>query len=107
MTSVSAVDIGTVQGANDALEILDGAMAQVNSIRADLGAIQNRFESTIANLGTASENLSAARSRIRDTDFAAETAQMTRNQILVQASTQALAMANSAPQAVLQLMRGG
>jgi flagellin len=106
MTSVSAVDIGTVQGANDALEILDGAMAQVNSIRADLGAIQNRFESTIANLGTASENLSAARSRIRDTDFAAETATLTRAQILQQAGVAMLAQANALPQNVLSLLRG-
>ncbi len=106
LSSVSTLDISTVTGANDALEVLDGALAQVNSIRADLGAIQNRFESTISNLGAAAENLTAARSRIRDTDFAAETAALTRAQILQQAGVAMLAQANALPQNVLALLRG-
>jgi len=106
LASISSVDISTVTGANDALSVLDGALAQVNSIRADLGAIQNRFESTISNLSAASENLTSARSRIRDTDFAAETAALTRAQILQQAGVAMLAQANALPQNVLALLRG-
>jgi flagellin len=91
-----------------AQEILDLATKQISSLRGRLGAFtKNVVGSTINSLGVALENTTAAESAIRDTDFAAETAQMTRNQILIQASTQALALSNSAPQAVLQLMRGG
>ena len=89
-----------------ALDVIDGALSKVNSIRADLGAVQNRFESTIANLQTSTENLSAARSRIRDTDFAAETANLTRSQILQQAGTAMLAQANALPNQVLSLLQG-
>jgi flagellin len=90
-----------------AQEILDLATKQVSSLRGRLGAFtKNVVGSTINSLGVALENTTAAESAIRDTDFAAQTAQMTRNQILVQASTQALSMANSAPQSVLSLMRG-
>jgi flagellin len=90
-----------------AQEILDLATKQVSSLRGRLGAFtKNVVGSTINSLGVALENTTAAESAIRDTDFAAETASMTRNQILVQASTQALALSNSAPQSVLQLMRG-
>ena len=89
-----------------AQEVLDLATKQVSSLRGRLGAFtKNVVGSTINSLGVALENTVAAESAIRDTDFAAETAQMTRNQILVQASTQALSLANSAPQSVLQLMR--
>jgi flagellin len=89
-----------------AQEVLDLATKQVSSLRGRLGAFtKNVVGSTINSLGVALENTMAAESTIRDTDFAAETAQMTRNQILVQASTQALSLANSAPQSVLQLMR--
>ena len=84
--------------------MVDGALAQINAIRADLGAIQNRFSSTIANQTTTSENLSAARSRILDTDFAAETAELTRSQILQQAGIAILAQANALPQSVLSLL---
>ena len=80
-------------------------MSQVTSIRADLGAVQNRFASTISNLQTTSENLSASRSRILDADFAQETANMTRAQILQQAGTAILAQANAIPQNVLSLLR--
>ena len=103
--SVSSIDISTVAGANAAIDITDGALARVDSIRADLGAIQNRFESTIANLNTAVENFGAARSRIQDTDFASETAELTRNQILQQAGIAMLSQANSAPQSVLALLQ--
>ena len=90
-----------------AQEVLDLATKQVSSLRGRLGAFtKNVVGSTINSLGVALENTTAAESAIRDTDFAAETASMTRNQILVQASTQALALSNSAPQSVLQLMRG-
>ena len=105
LTQLSTVDISTVSGANDALAVLDGALNQINSIRGDLGAIQNRFESTISNLSTTAENLSAARSRILDTDFAAETANLTRATILQQAGTSILSQANSLPQQVLSLLQ--
>lgn len=104
-TAVSAVDISTLSGANAAISAIDAALTAVNSSRASLGAIQNRFESTIANLQTTSENLAASRSRILDADFAAETAQLTRAQILQQAGTAILAQANALPQNVLTLLR--
>ena len=90
--------------ANDALLTLDFALQQVSGLRAELGAVQTRFESTISNLGVVTENLSAARSRIQDADFAAETANLTRAQILQQAGTSVLAQANAAPQNVLALL---
>ncbi|MFP5307408.1 MAG: flagellin [Gammaproteobacteria bacterium] len=105
-TSVAGINISTVSGATGALATLDAALSQVNGGRADLGAIQNRFESVVANLSTAAENLSAARSRIQDADFAAETASLTRAQILQQAGTAMLAQANAAPQNVLSLLQG-
>ena len=99
------LDITTFEGAQKALEIVDAALTSVNSARADLGAIQNRFTSVVANLQTSSENLAASRSRIRDTDFAKETAELTRTQILQQAGTAMLAQANQVPQNVLSLLR--
>lgn len=105
LSKLNTVDISTVDGANNAISILDGALSQVNSIRADLGAIQSRFESTIANLSTTAENLSAARSRILDADFAAETANLTRATILQQAGVSILAQANALPQQVLSLLQ--
>jgi len=104
-TAVSALDISTVSGANAAIQSIDNALTSINGTRANLGAIQNRFESTIANLQTASENLSASRSRIQDTDFAAETANLSRAQILQQAGTAMVAQANSLPQSVLSLLK--
>ncbi|KRG71080.1 flagellin [Pseudoxanthomonas dokdonensis] len=101
----SDLDISTVKGAQQALEIVDKALTSVNSARADLGAIQNRFTSVVANLQSSSENLAASRSRIRDTDFAKETAELTRTQILQQAGTAMLAQANQVPQNVLSLLR--
>lgn len=103
---VSKLDISTVDGANKALATIDAALTQVSSTRAELGAIQNRFTAVVANLSTTSENLTASRSRIQDADFAAETANMTRGQILQQAGTAMLAQANSLPNGVLALLRG-
>ena len=99
-------DISTVVGAGRALSIVDRSLTTVNGGRADLGAIQNRFQSVIANLTTNSENLTASRSRIRDADYARETAELTRTQILQQAGTAMLAQANQIPQNVLTLLRG-
>jgi flagellin len=103
---LSAVDISTADGAQDAISVIDGALQQINSIRADLGAVQNRFQSTISNLTTTSENIAGARSRIQDADFAAETANLTRAQILQQAGVAMLAQANALPNQVLTLLRG-
>jgi flagellin len=105
LQSVAKIDVSSVDGANKALQTIDSALNQINSNRAALGAIQNRFNSTISNLQTTTENLSASRSRIQDTDFAAETASLTRGQILQQAGTAILAQANSLPNGVLSLLR--
>ncbi len=104
--SVNSVDISTVAGANDAIKIVDGAIAQIDSLRGDLGAIQNRFESTISNIQNVSENLSSARSRILDADIAMETSAMTKNNILQQAGVSILAQANQTPQLALKLLQG-
>lgn len=111
LSSVASIDVtattnGTPTGANDALKVIDAALANISNSRASLGAIQNRFTNTISNLQATSENLSSARSRIQDTDFAAETATLTRGQILQQAGTAMLAQANSLPNGVLSLLRG-
>ena len=103
-TAMAAVDISTASGAQTAIDIVDRALNELNSGRASLGALQSRFEAIVTNLTTSSENLSAARSRIRDTDFAAETAALTRAQILQQAGTAMLAQANALPQNVLSLL---
>ncbi|MDH5471434.1 MAG: flagellin [Gammaproteobacteria bacterium] len=103
--TVDSIDISSVTGANAAIDIADGALARIDEIRADLGAVQNRFETTVSNLTRTIENLSAARSRIQDTDFAAETANLTRTQILQQAGVAMLAQANSLPQLVLSLLQ--
>ena len=100
------VDISTRDGADLAMITIDYAIDKINGYRADLGAVQNRFESTIANLSTTSENLSASNSRIRDADFAAETAELARTQVLQQAGLSVLAQANARPQQVLQLLQG-
>ncbi|HGK7303508.1 flagellin [Stenotrophomonas cyclobalanopsidis] len=102
---VADLDISTVAGAQKAMSLVDEALGSINSTRADLGAIQNRFTSVVANLQTSTENLSASRSRIKDTDFAKETAELTRTQILQQAGTAMLAQANQVPQNVLSLLR--
>ncbi len=104
-TAVAALDISSASGATAALTAIDTQLQTVNTARADLGAIQNRFSSVISNLQNSSENLSAARSRIQDTDYAKETAELTRTQILQQAGTAMLAQAKSVPQNVLSLLQ--
>jgi flagellin len=104
-TTVSAVDVSTTAGATSAIKVIDAAIGQINDQRASLGAVQNRFESTVSNLQTSSENLSASRSRIQDADFAQETANLSRSQILQQAGTAMVAQANQLPQGVLALLR--
>ena len=104
-TGFAALDISSAAGADTAMTQMDAALQAVNTGRATLGALQNRFSSVVANLQTASENLSASRSRIQDADFAAETANLTRSQILQQAGTAMLAQANSLPQTVLTLVK--
>ncbi|SHG45022.1 flagellin [Massilia sp. CF038] len=106
LSAVSTIDVSTTEGANNALAVVDAALTTINNSRASLGALQNRFAATINNLNTTSENLSAARSRIQDTDFATETANLTRGQILQQAGTAMLAQANQLPNGVLALLRG-
>ncbi|HSH28324.1 MAG TPA: flagellin [Thiohalobacter sp.] len=102
---VSQMDISTAAGAQTAIQIADTALNEINSARAELGAVQNRFEAVIDNIGVTNENLTAARSRILDADFAAETAELTRSQILQQAGVSALSQANSLPQLALSLLQ--
>ena len=105
-TGIGGLDVSSYANAQLAIQLADSALATVNSTRATLGAVQNRFSSVVANLQTAAENLSASRSRIMDADFAAETANLTRAQILQQAGTAMLAQANAEPNNVLALLRG-
>ncbi|MBU1437215.1 MAG: flagellin FliC [Gammaproteobacteria bacterium] len=103
---LSNLSISSLAGASRALASIDSAIGVIDSKRADLGAIQNRFQSTIRNLSNIVENVSSARSRIKDTDFAKETAELTRSQILQQASTTILAQSNQRPQSALSLLQG-
>ncbi len=103
--SISDIDITDVVGSQKAILSIDQAIQSIDAQRADLGAVQNRFENTIGNLQNISENVSAARGRIKDTDFASETANLSKQQILQQAGTAILAQANQLPQAVLSLLR--
>jgi flagellin len=103
---LSSLNLGTAAGATAALTAIDSALSSINSSRASLGAYQNRFASAVSSLQTTSENLTASRSRIRDADFAQETASLTRSQVLQQAGTAILAQANALPQGVLALLRG-
>jgi flagellin len=105
VSSISSINVLTATNATNALSAIDGALATISSSRAALGAIQNRFESVVTSLQTTSENLSASRSRIQDADFAAETANLSRSQILQQAGTAMVAQANQIPQGVLQLLK--
>lgn len=98
------VDIGDVSGSNDAIDAIDTMIDDITTARADFGAVQSRFESAISNLQVGMENQAAARGRIMDADFAVETANMTRSQILQQAGNAMVSQANSAPQSVLQLL---
>jgi len=101
---IGSTNVSTVEGASAALAAVSEAISSVGGSRADLGALQNRFQSTIRNLTNISENISGARGRIRDTDFASETAELTRNQIVQQASLTILSQANQRPQAALSLL---
>lgn len=102
--SIGSTSVATVAEASAALTAIDSAISSIGSTRADLGALQNRFQSTIRNLSNISENIAGARSRIRDTDFATETAELTRNQIVQQASLSVLSQANQRPQSALSLL---
>ncbi|GAA5213891.1 flagellin [Corallincola platygyrae] len=106
LEGVDSIDVSTAIGAQVAIDIVDGALAYIDSQRASLGAVQNRLSSTISNLTNISENASASRSGIRDTDFALETAELSKNQVLQQAGTSVLAQANQLPQAALTLLGG-
>jgi len=103
--AMSVASVSTEAGANETITAVDNALNTINSTRATLGSYQNRFQSVVANLQTTSENLSASRSRIVDADFAAETAQLTKAQILQQSGIAMLAQANAIPQNVLALLQ--
>ncbi|TQV84848.1 flagellin [Aliikangiella coralliicola] len=105
-TRVSALDISTNTGAQAAIAVVDASIKQIDSNRADLGAVQNRLSSTISNLQSIIENVAAARSRIRDTDYATETSELSKNQVLQQAGLSVLAQANASSQSVLSLLQG-
>ncbi|TAA40329.1 MULTISPECIES: flagellin [Corallincola] len=104
LDSVDNIDISTAIGAQEAVSVIDGALSYIDSQRASLGAVQNRLDSTISNLSNISENASNSRSGIRDTDFAEETSELSKNQVLTQAATSVLAQANQLPQAALSLL---
>ena len=106
LAAVNTIDVSTVDGSTKALKIIDSALAAVNGQRASFGALQSRFETTVNNLQSTSENMSASRSRIQDADFAAETANLSRSQILQQAGIAMLAQANTIPQFALTLLQG-
>ena len=105
MVGINEIDIGTQAGAWEAIQRIDSAIDRVNSSRAELGAIQTRFEKSIENIDTMNENLSSARGRITDADFAKETANLSRTQILQQAGTAMVSQANQLPQQVLSLLQ--
>ncbi|MGJ8681957.1 flagellin [Paraglaciecola sp.] len=102
--NVGDTTVATTEGASAALTAVSEAISTIGGVRADLGALQNRFQSTIRNLTNISENVAGARSRIKDTDFASETAELTRNQIVQQASLTVLSQANQRPQSALSLL---
>ncbi|SCK16320.1 flagellin [Vogesella sp. LIG4] len=105
LQSVASLDVSSFSGAQKAIKIVDSALSAINGQRAQYGALQSRFQNTISNLQSSSENLSASRSRIQDADFASETATLTKSQVLQQAGTAMLAQANQLPQGVLSLLR--
>jgi flagellin len=106
LNTLSTVDIGTITSSTSAIKVIDAALDQVSNARGDLGAKQNRLEMMISNVDVVSENITAARGRLMDADFAKETAALSRAQILQQAGTAMLAQANALPQQVLQLLKG-
>ncbi len=102
--NIAGIDVNTQSGASDAIESLDNALKHVDTARSELGAVQNRFESTISNLQNSAENITAARSRILDTDIAAESSALAKSRVLQQAGVSMLAQANQAPQTALSLI---
>lgn len=102
---VNGINLATAAGSDAAVSIIDAALKEIDSERANLGAIQNRLTSTINNLANIKENVTASKSRILDTDFAAETANLSKYQVMQQAGTAVLAQANAIPQNVLSLLR--
>jgi flagellin len=106
LQAASTLDVSTVDSATRTLSTVDSSISVIAAQRAKFGALQSRFETTISSLQTTSENLSASRSRIQDADFAQETANLSRTQILQQAGTAMVAQANQLPQSVLQLLKG-
>lgn len=106
LNTLSTVDIGTITSSTSAIKVIDAALDQVSNARGDLGAKQNRLEMLISNVDVVGENITAARGRLMDADFAKETAALSRAQILQQAGTAMLAQANALPQQVLQLLKG-
>jgi len=104
-SAINSIDISTAAGAQKAIGVIDNALETINESRGDLGAINNRLDFTVNNLSNVSENVAAARSRIEDADFAAESAALSRAQVLQQAGTAMLAQANAAPQQVLSLLQ--
>ena len=105
LSTVSNIALNTQSGANSAISVIDGAIEKVSSMRANLGAVQNRLEHTVSNLMNVSENTSDARSRIQDADFSVESANLAKAQVLQQAGTAMLAQSNARPQLVLQLLQ--
>jgi flagellin len=106
LIAVNTINLGSADGASAAIDVLDNAIQQVNDLRASLGAIQNRLQSTVANLESSSENLQISNSRIRDADVAMESAELARAQVLAQAGISVLAQANQQPQQALKLLGG-
>jgi flagellin len=104
-TALAAIDVTNTTTNGTSAALVDSAISSVSALRGQLGADQNRFQSTIANLQVTTENLSASESRIRDTDMASEMVNFTKDQILLQAGTAMLAQANSAPQTILKLLQ--
>lgn len=102
--SVAGLDLSTQEGAQNAIDVLDSAMEQIDSKRAEIGAFQNRMNHTMSNLVNINENVAASNSRIKDVDFASETVNMTKGQILQQAGTSILAQAKQIPQSALSLL---
>jgi flagellin len=106
LQSAATLDVSTADAATRSLSTVDSSLAVISSQRAKFGALESRFQTAITSLATTSENLSASRSRIQDTDFAQETANLARAQILQQAGTAMVAQANQLPQSILQLLKG-
>ncbi|MBL8250808.1 MAG: flagellin, partial [Candidatus Competibacter sp.] len=105
LSDVGTIDIKSQNGANDAISVIDNALSFIDDLRGDLGAVQNRFDSTISNLQNVADNITSARSRIQDADFAKETSNLSKSQILQQAGIAMLSQANQAQQNVLSLLR--